>query len=192
MRAPVLCLLLSLAAAGCESIIGIREYRRPADALPADGAFDGAGQPDQAQPESDSGQPMQCVPNFGTCQRTSDCCGHPAVGCFEFAQGNRCSGPCESNAACASGCCLFVAGGKGACGRAEECSPQCRKEGETCDSHDACCGGQAAQLCVFNRGEPGGCRPRCTDDLLCASRCCRPVEGGDRVCFPSTVPCPPR
>src|SRR5688500_8316570 len=128
---------------GCESIAGIRQYSRAPDAKTADSASDA---PD-GQDKRDASQP-QCVAHLDGCESDGSCCGYPSAQCFLFDNGKRCSNACESNGACASGCCRFVQGRRGACGNADECGSACRTTGETCDRRDDCCG---TQLCVeFN------------------------------------------
>ncbi len=103
--------------------------------------------------------------------------------------GVHCAPACDTNAACASGCCATV-GASASSQRLTVCAPtmgfrclQGMVAGALCEP--PCANGDA---CVQS---PAGnrCASPCSMDGDCAGTCCRDLMGGGRVCAPSESQC---
>ncbi len=111
-----------------------------------------------------------CKKAGNTCTLNSDCCsgtsGSGSCVTFSGATSATCTAFCETNRDCASGCCVLLTNGRGACAPdASSCSAKCRVTDETCDVDSDCCSGN---VCAPNSSAgPRICRPLCTTNADC-------------------------
>jgi hypothetical protein len=132
--------------------------------------------------------PAVCKDEGSACQRNSDCCpgaaGDPVCVQLSSAGGAACSDYCITNGDCASGCCVLLQSGRGACAPdGSLCNAACRDKDETCDTDADCCGNN---VCAPN-GDSGPrlCRPKCTSDAVCSPEFCVKDDAGRGACTTS-------
>ncbi|HEX4341403.1 MAG TPA: hypothetical protein VH062_36090 [Polyangiaceae bacterium] len=132
--------------------------------------------------------PAVCTAGGKDCKTNSECCpgagGDPVCATFTSTGTATCSDYCSSNADCASGCCILLISGRGACAPdATSCSEMCRKADETCDQDSDCC---APDVCAPNSDfGPRLCRPKCTTNATCTPEFCVKDEAGRGSCSTS-------
>ncbi|HWB75745.1 MAG TPA: hypothetical protein VG755_12345 [Nannocystaceae bacterium] len=100
------------------------------------------------------------------CATDDECCIHPdgALVCVAGDEGASCQRSCDSDDDCASGCCVPLHGGGGACVAAEACTHDCSPLDAACEDDDECCDGTS---CVEQR-----CALACSDHDQCPSGSC--------------------
>jgi hypothetical protein len=133
--------------------------------------------------------PAVCKDPGAACKLNSDCCsgaaGDPVCAQFANSAGAICSQYCVTNGDCASGCCILLVSGSGACAPdASSCSAVCRDKDKTCDTDTDCCAGL---VCAPNVDMgPRICRPKCTTDATCSPEFCVKDEAGRGACTTSS------
>ncbi|HVW25080.1 MAG TPA: hypothetical protein VHC69_06890 [Polyangiaceae bacterium] len=129
--------------------------------------------------------PAACTAAGRGCTKNADCCpgtaGDPVCMTFGGVTGSVCSDYCVTNRDCASGCCLPLVSGRGACALdAKSCSATCRQKDEPCDTNDDCC---SPNFCAPNSDlGPRLCRPKCTTNADCSPGYCVKDDAGQGEC----------
>ncbi len=129
--------------------------------------------------------PAVCTDMGKTCKQNSECCpgpaGDPVCATFSGSAASVCSDYCTTNGDCASGCCILLISGRGACAPdASSCAAQCRATDETCDKDADCC---SPNVCAPNSDfGPRLCRPKCTTNAACTPEFCVKDEAGRGTC----------
>ena len=115
-----------------------------------------------------------CKVQEDTCTQNGDCCNLPGGSvCVDFGGASAtCTEYCLDNSDCATGCCVELTSGHGACADASMCPKACPSTvaERTCDSDADCCSGT---ICLeeYDSG-PRICRPKCTTDSDCKPEFC--------------------
>ncbi len=130
---------------------------------------------------SDLCPPIPCSDVGGECGKPGfSCCGSMICVASTSSDYGGCRKPCTTSADCDTKCCVpFSNGQSGFCAAASAC--ECATENGTCGGTQHCCNG----LTCASSDTPGtfACKPTCTTDADCSTRCCVGVAGtNESVC----------